>query len=155
MRWSNRWSQLCLLTCVVRLLVSGSDDYQLLLWDVHNRKKIRSYPTSHTGNIFSVKVCVIFLYWRYSTFWEVTHLINNLFVFSVNIGYLPKYKCEIASTSVQYVTVRSDMSMVAPSLASPVRTAHWAPIFQKALKMFCPRLLVVVGEEVFVDEGLV
>ncbi|KAA0185671.1 hypothetical protein HAZT_HAZT002182 [Hyalella azteca] len=38
-----------------RLLVSGSDDYQLMLWDVHSRKKLQAYTTSHSGNIFSVK----------------------------------------------------------------------------------------------------
>uniref|UniRef100_A0A2P2I7M8 WD and tetratricopeptide repeats protein 1-like n=1 Tax=Hirondellea gigas TaxID=1518452 RepID=A0A2P2I7M8_9CRUS len=38
-----------------RLLVSGSDDDRLILWDVYSHKKLRTYSTSHTGNIFSVK----------------------------------------------------------------------------------------------------
>lgn len=37
------------------LLLSGSDDYDIILWDVYKQKKIKTLPTGHRGNIFSVK----------------------------------------------------------------------------------------------------
>ncbi|XP_042242617.1 LOW QUALITY PROTEIN: WD and tetratricopeptide repeats protein 1-like [Homarus americanus] len=37
------------------LLLSGSDDYDVMLWDVYRKKKIKTLHTGHRGNIFSVK----------------------------------------------------------------------------------------------------
>ncbi|KAK7019403.1 WD and tetratricopeptide repeat protein [Halocaridina rubra] len=37
------------------LLLSGSDDYDIILWDVYRQQKIKTLPTGHRGNIFSVK----------------------------------------------------------------------------------------------------
>ncbi|XP_071533166.1 WD and tetratricopeptide repeats protein 1-like isoform X2 [Panulirus ornatus] len=37
------------------LLLSGSDDYDVVLWDVYRQKRIKTLPTGHRGNIFSVK----------------------------------------------------------------------------------------------------
>ncbi|XP_066969854.1 WD and tetratricopeptide repeats protein 1-like isoform X4 [Macrobrachium rosenbergii] len=37
------------------LLLSGSDDYNIILWDVYRQKRIKTLPTGHRGNIFSVK----------------------------------------------------------------------------------------------------
>ncbi|XP_047487482.1 WD and tetratricopeptide repeats protein 1-like isoform X2 [Penaeus chinensis] len=37
------------------LLLSGSDDYDVILWDVYSQKRIKTLPTGHRGNIFSVK----------------------------------------------------------------------------------------------------
>lgn len=38
-----------------KILASGSDDFQIILWDVFHKKKIKSIKTPHTGNMFSVK----------------------------------------------------------------------------------------------------
>ena len=38
------------------LLASGSDDYQVCLWDPQRERLLHTIPTSHSGNIFSVKV---------------------------------------------------------------------------------------------------
>ncbi|KAL7636304.1 UNVERIFIED_CONTAM: hypothetical protein RMT77_013063 [Armadillidium vulgare] len=37
------------------LLLSGSDDFKIILWNVHRKKLLRSLSTGHRGNIFSVK----------------------------------------------------------------------------------------------------
>ena len=37
------------------LLLSGSDDYQVILWSAYHQKKLKTLSTSHTGNIFSVQ----------------------------------------------------------------------------------------------------
>ncbi|XP_055918043.1 WD and tetratricopeptide repeats protein 1 [Eupeodes corollae] len=38
-----------------KILASGSDDFQVILWDVFHKKKIKTIKTPHTGNMFSVK----------------------------------------------------------------------------------------------------
>ncbi|CAL4137291.1 unnamed protein product [Meganyctiphanes norvegica] len=38
-----------------RLLLSGSDDYDIMLWDVHQQRRLKALSTGHRGNIFSVK----------------------------------------------------------------------------------------------------
>ncbi|XP_053966712.1 WD and tetratricopeptide repeats protein 1 [Anastrepha ludens] len=38
-----------------RILASGSDDFCVMLWDPFRKRCIRSIPTKHCGNIFSVK----------------------------------------------------------------------------------------------------
>ena len=40
------------------ILASGSDDVQVILWDPFKAQKLTALKTGHTGNIFSVKVCV-------------------------------------------------------------------------------------------------
>ncbi|XP_050724944.1 WD and tetratricopeptide repeats protein 1-like isoform X3 [Eriocheir sinensis] len=37
------------------LLLSGSDDYSIILWDVYRQKRLKILSTGHRGNIFSVK----------------------------------------------------------------------------------------------------
>ncbi|XP_045110144.1 WD and tetratricopeptide repeats protein 1-like isoform X1 [Portunus trituberculatus] len=37
------------------LLLSGSDDYNIILWDVYKQKRLKILTTGHRGNIFSVK----------------------------------------------------------------------------------------------------
>nr|XP_053648382.1 WD and tetratricopeptide repeats protein 1-like isoform X2 [Cherax quadricarinatus] len=37
------------------LLLSGSDDYDVTLWDVYRQKQLKKLATGHRGNIFSVK----------------------------------------------------------------------------------------------------
>jgi WD and tetratricopeptide repeat-containing protein 1 len=37
------------------MLLSGSDDRSIMLWDVYKRKSICKLETTHLGNIFSVK----------------------------------------------------------------------------------------------------
>lgn len=46
----------CKLAVTFSLLASGSDDYQVILWDPFNQRQIRSIQTGHTNNIFSVQV---------------------------------------------------------------------------------------------------
>lgn len=41
---------------ICRLLASGSDDLNVILWDPCKHKKLASVRTAHSGNIFSVKV---------------------------------------------------------------------------------------------------
>jgi len=38
------------------LLASGSDDVHVIIWDAFRHKALTTVRTSHTGNIFSVKV---------------------------------------------------------------------------------------------------
>ncbi|XP_037079395.1 WD and tetratricopeptide repeats protein 1-like [Pollicipes pollicipes] len=38
------------------LLVSGSDDSQVILWEPYHQKLLQTIPTGHNGNIFSVKL---------------------------------------------------------------------------------------------------
>ena len=45
-----------LLLSVVRLLASGSDDLDIILWDPLTKKLVTKIQTGHSGNIFSVKV---------------------------------------------------------------------------------------------------
>lgn len=42
--------------CFCRYLASGSDDTTVIIWDPFRHKKLKSIPTTHIGNIFSVKV---------------------------------------------------------------------------------------------------
>jgi len=39
-----------------RLLASGSDDVQVIIWDPFHHKSLTTVRTEHEGNIFSVKV---------------------------------------------------------------------------------------------------
>ena len=39
-----------------RLLASGSDDVQIIIWDPFHHKSVTTVRTEHEGNIFSVKV---------------------------------------------------------------------------------------------------
>lgn len=39
-----------------RLLASGSDDQNIIIWDAFRHRKLLSHSTGHMGNIFSVKV---------------------------------------------------------------------------------------------------
>ena len=39
------------------LLASGSDDLDIHIWNVFEKKCVASVKSGHTGNIFSVKVC--------------------------------------------------------------------------------------------------
>lgn len=38
-----------------KILASGSDDFQIILWDAFHKKHIQTIKTPHTGNMFSVK----------------------------------------------------------------------------------------------------
>lgn len=38
-----------------RILASGSDDFQLILWNPFKQKRLQSIHTKHYGNMFSVK----------------------------------------------------------------------------------------------------
>lgn len=43
------------LLCCFRLLASGSDDCQIIIWNPHTCQKLKSVQSGHQGNIFSVK----------------------------------------------------------------------------------------------------
>ena len=49
---------LCVFYCILpcRLLASGSDDLDIILWDPLTKKLVSKIQTGHSGNIFSVKV---------------------------------------------------------------------------------------------------
>lgn len=42
-----------------RLLASGSDDFQIIVWDVCRRMRKYKLDSGHQGNIFAVKVCLV------------------------------------------------------------------------------------------------
>ena len=44
----------------IRLLASGSDDYNIQIWNVLEGKSLACMQTGHVGNIFSVKVMYMY-----------------------------------------------------------------------------------------------
>ena len=50
------WISISYLYLIFRLLASGSDDFNIIIWDAHKRKPKQTLQSGHEGNIFTVKV---------------------------------------------------------------------------------------------------
>ncbi len=50
------WKCHLIIVLFFRLVASGSDDVQVIIWDPFLHKSVTTVRTGHQGNIFSVKV---------------------------------------------------------------------------------------------------
>lgn len=87
-----------------RILASGSDDFQLCLWDPFRKKRLQSINTKHYGNIFSVK----FLPKHNDTFIATAAADKSIMLFDINHPSESIYTCNCHFSRVKRLAIAPD-----------------------------------------------
>jgi WD and tetratricopeptide repeats protein 1 len=90
------------------ILASASDDLNVFLFDPYQKKKIKSFPTHHRGNIFTVKFLP-----KSNDNQIVTGAADNcMFVYDLNHTEDPIFKCRCHQSRVKRVAVAPELPSV-------------------------------------------
>ncbi|XP_065366918.1 WD and tetratricopeptide repeats protein 1 [Calliphora vicina] len=91
-----------------RVLASGSDDFQLCLWDPFRKKRIQSINTKHYGNIFSVK----FLPKHNDTLIATAAADKTIMLFDINHPSESIYSCHCHFSRVKRLATAPDSPFI-------------------------------------------
>lgn len=91
-----------------RILASGSDDFQLCLWDPFRKKRLQCIDTKHFGNIFSVK----FLPKHNDTIIATASADKTIMLFDINHPSESIYTCHCHYSRVKRLATAPDSPFV-------------------------------------------
>lgn len=91
-----------------RILASGSDDFQLCIWDPFKKKRIHSVHTKHFGNMFSVK----FLPKHNDAFVATAAADKTIMLFDINHSQEAIYSCHCHEARVKRLATAPDSPYV-------------------------------------------
>ncbi|KAL9916906.1 WD and tetratricopeptide repeats protein 1 isoform X1 [Glossina fuscipes] len=91
-----------------RLLASGSDDFQLCLWDPFRRKRLHAIHTKHYGNMFSVK----FLPKHNDALIATAAADKSVMLFDINSSQEAIYTCHCHGARVKRLATAPDSPYV-------------------------------------------
>lgn len=87
-----------------RILASGSDDFQLILWNPFTQKRLKSIHTKHYGNMFSVK----FLPKSNDTLVATAAADKTIMLFDINTSSESLYTCICHGSRVKRLATAPD-----------------------------------------------
>lgn len=91
-----------------RILASGSDDFQLCLWNPFRQKRIHSFHTKHCGNMFSVK----FLPKHNDALIATAAADKTIMLFDINHSHEAIYTCHCHEARVKRLATAPDSPYV-------------------------------------------